>query len=84
MTPNIDDLVKVAPIPRVALRPRESAKSIGVSQGTFDGWIRNGLLPHIRRGAIVLVPMSKLKKFLAKEADRQAADRIVKKEGGDV
>lgn len=33
------------PIPRYALRRDEAAASLGISQGTFDNWIRDGIMP---------------------------------------
>jgi predicted site-specific integrase-resolvase len=63
-------------IPRVALRKHEARLAIGVSAGTLEAWTKAGFIPHIRRGAIVLYPVDKLKKFLAEEADRQATERV--------
>lgn len=61
---------------RVALRPREAAAALGLSERTFRSLLR--ALPHVRVGGAVLIPVEPLKRWLAEhaQAERAAADRI--------
>ena len=49
---------------RIALRPREVARSLGVSLTCVEGWIRSGKLATSRPDRIVLVPLADLLDFL--------------------
>jgi excisionase family DNA binding protein len=53
--------------PRLALTPAEAATALGVSRDFFDDHI----LPElrvIRRGRLVLIPISELERWLEREA----------------
>lgn len=61
---------------RVALRPPEAARALGVSERTLRGLLPE--LPHVRRGAVVLIPVDALRRWLEEQAHagRARADRI--------
>jgi len=61
----------VAPIPRIALRPREAAQALGVSERTLWTWTQAGDVPHVRRGATVLYPVEALRDWLERKAKRE-------------
>jgi len=61
------------PPDRLAMRPREAARSLGISQRTLFTWTRAGLVPHVRVGGVVLFPVDVLRQWLAEQT---------KKEGG--
>ena len=67
-----------AEAPRLALRPREAAKSLGVSERTLWTWTRQGTIPHVRRGKAILYPTATLTRWL----DEQAKAPATTAEGG--
>ena len=54
---------------RLALRPKEAAEALGLSERTFREWLPR--IPHIREGNVVLVPVGPLERWL--DAQAQAA-----------
>lgn len=62
----------------LALRPREAAAALGVSERTLWTWTHRGDVPHIRRGRTILYPMDSLRRWL----DEQAKVKMAMK-GGD-
>ena len=52
--------------PRLALRPRDAARMLGVSPRTLWGWTRDGIVPHVRLGTgkrkIVRIPLPTCKR----------------------
>jgi excisionase family DNA binding protein len=55
-------------IPALALRPKQAAASLGVSERTLWAWTAAGEVPHVRKGKAVLYPVELLQKWLAKKA----------------
>jgi len=53
---------------RLALRPVEAARVLGVSPRTLWSWTRRGLIPYIRVGRVIRYPYSTLREWLAREA----------------
>ena len=49
---------------RLALRPREVARALGVAHRTVESWIAEGRLPAFREGRVVLVGVWDLLGFL--------------------
>ncbi len=75
---------------RLALRPREAAEALGVSERTLRQMLPE--LPHVRVGGVVLLPVDALRGWLLEQAkveQRRAdavADEIVRSvaaSGGD-
>ena len=60
-----------AAVPCLALRAREAAKAIGVSERTLWSWVETGAVPHVRRGRVVLFPVDALRDWLAKQIEAQ-------------
>lgn len=57
-----------AEAPCLALRPREAAKALGVSERTLWTWTREGTIPHLKRGQTVLYPTDALRRWLDEQA----------------
>lgn len=55
-------------IPCLALRPREAAEALGVSERTLWDWTQRGDVPHVRRGKTILYPVDTLRKWLDEQA----------------
>jgi hypothetical protein len=61
------NMVRTSPPPRLALRKTEAALALGVSDETFDRWVR----PHIRvvrLNTIRLYPVAELQRWLDDQA----------------
>ena len=54
--------------PCLALRPREAAKALGVSERTLWDWTQRGDVPHVRRGRTILYPVDVLRRWLDEQA----------------
>jgi excisionase family DNA binding protein len=48
----------------LAMRPREAAKAIGVSERTLWTWTHNNKIPYIRMGKAILYPVDALRRWL--------------------
>ena len=53
---------------RLALRPAEAARLLGVSGRTLWGWTRRGVIPFIRQGRIILYPLAALRAWLEEQS----------------
>lgn|GEM_PF-1007872 len=65
-------------MPCMALRPREAAAAIGVSERTLFTWTKNGDVPHIRIGKTVRYPVDEIRRWMAEKATKSTL-----KEGGE-
>jgi excisionase family DNA binding protein len=52
----------------LALRPREAAKALGVSERTLWGWTHVGTVPHVRIGRTILYPVDALRDWLKQQS----------------
>jgi excisionase family DNA binding protein len=59
--------------PALALRPREAAKALGISERTLWAWTQRGDVPHVRRGKTILYPVGALTRWLDEQAKAKAA-----------
>lgn len=59
----------VQPVPRVALTREEAAAAIGMSLDSFERYAQPWL-PLIRRGRLVLVPVTALQRWADENAER--------------
>lgn len=50
---------------RLALRPKEAAIALGVSERTLRIWMRDEGLPFARVGGVVLIPRGELEHWIA-------------------
>lgn len=60
---------------RLALRPREAAAALGLSERTFRALLPT--LPHVRAGGAVLVPVEALRRWLDEQAKAEG-DRVLR------
>ena len=58
---------------RLALRPKEAAAALGVSDRTLRDWMRNEELPYVQIGRGILIPTSELEGWMRQRLARQAA-----------
>ncbi|MHB8969718.1 MAG: helix-turn-helix domain-containing protein [Pirellulaceae bacterium] len=60
---------------RLALRPKEAAKALGISTRTLWNWTRLGVVPSIRLGQgkrrSTLYPLEALNEWMAMQADKE-------------
>jgi excisionase family DNA binding protein len=54
---------------RIALRPAEAARALGVSERTLRRMLPE--LPHVRRAGAVLLPLEPLRRWLEEQARAQ-------------
>lgn len=59
----------------LALRPRDAARALGISERLLWDWTQTERVPHVRIGGVVLYPVEVLKNWLAAKAS--AADEAV-------
>ncbi len=59
---------------RLALRPGEAARALGVSERKLREMLP--ALPHIRAGGVVLIPVKALEDWLTENLAEKEADRI--------
>jgi len=55
-------------LPPLAMRPRDAARALGISERTLWTWTKVGIVPHVRLGSCVLYPTDLLRDWLAKRA----------------
>jgi excisionase family DNA binding protein len=53
----------------LALRPREAAKALGVSERLLWDWTHHGDIPHVKVGRTILYPVSELQVWLSRQAE---------------
>jgi excisionase family DNA binding protein len=53
----------------LALRPREAAKALGVSERLLWDWTHNGDIPHVRIGRTILYPVHLLRDWLSRQTE---------------
>jgi len=58
---------------RLALRPAEAARILGISARTLWSWTRRGVVPYVHVGRIVRYPRAALEAWLAEQAARHSA-----------
>jgi len=59
---------RAAAQPPLALRPREAAKAIGISERTLWTLTKRGQVPHLRLGRSVLYPVDLLREYLRRQS----------------
>lgn len=50
--------------PSLALRPRDAAKALAVSERLLWEWTHRGDVPHVRNGRTILYPVDALRDWL--------------------
>lgn len=68
----------IAPtLDRLALRPREAAEALGVSERTLRKWMRDEGLPYFRVDGAVRIPVGKLEEWITdRMASQQRCDDV--------
>ena len=61
-------MVKRPPVERLALRPKEAAQALGLSERKLRELVPE--LPHVRRGGVLLFPVEALRRWLEEEAGK--------------
>ena len=63
---------------RIALRPAEVAKSLGISERTLRKWMRDEGLPSFRLGSVLRIRVSDLEKWIDERIEvKQSLDELV-------
>lgn len=75
-----DRIVKNNPsdcgVPRLALRVREAAEAMGICERTLSTWTKAGGIPHVRRGHVILYPVSVIDAWLRSETTPNEPEMI--------
>ena len=56
--------------PRLALRPKEAAKALGIGERLLWSKTNSGEIPHVRIGRAVVYPIHTLREWLANNTSR--------------
>ena len=70
MTEDLDNAkvpVQVADVPRLALRPKEAARALGIGERLLWSKTTSGEIPHLRIGKAVVYPVAALQEWLLQE-----------------
>lgn len=59
-------------VPCLAMRPRQAAAALGISERLLWDWTNRGLVPCVRRGKAILYPVDALRRWLDEQAQLQA------------
>jgi excisionase family DNA binding protein len=63
---------------RLALRPREAAEALGISERTLRKWMRSEGLPHFRLDGAVLIPLTGVRAWIEQRvATSSTSDEMV-------
>lgn len=55
-------------IPTLSLRPRDAAQALGIGERTLWQMTKDGAVPHVRLGKLVVYPVSLLQRWLEEQA----------------
>jgi len=62
---------------RLALRPKEAAETLGISERTLRKWMRDERLPYFRVDGAVCLPTAELERWmLERTGSQQTSDEI--------
>ncbi len=62
---------------RLALRPNEAARALGISERTLRKWRRDEGLPYVHLDGSVLIPVTELERWMAERVrSRHTADQL--------
>jgi hypothetical protein len=56
--------------PRLALRPRDAARSLGIGERLLWSLTNQGIIPHVKLGRATLYPVRELRRWLTEEAGK--------------
>lgn len=55
---------------KLALRPREAAEALGISERTLFSMTKAGEIPHVKRQKMVLYPVAELQQWLSEQVSK--------------
>ena len=64
--------------PCLAMRPREAAAALGISERLLWEWTDRGQVPHIRMGKAILYPVNTLRNWLDQQAQKNPDTNVEK------
>jgi len=67
-TPYLSNVTDPATL-ALALRPRDAAKALGVSERLLWDWTHHGDIPHVRIGRTILYPVDGLRGWLNRQSE---------------
>ena len=71
----INPLAKPDPLtPCLAMRPREAAAALGISERLLWAWTHSGEIPHVRIGKAILYPVDVLRRWLDERAAKMKGE----------
>ncbi|ADB15811.1 DNA binding domain protein, excisionase family [Pirellula staleyi DSM 6068] len=62
---------------KLALRSKEAAKALGISEKTLSKWTKENKIPHLRVNGIVLYPIEALSKWLESSMAQGTTEQVV-------
>ncbi len=65
---------------RLALRPKEAAEALGISQRTLRKWMRDDGLPYLRLDGVVMIPRGQLEAWMAARVDTEYRSTVLAEE----
>jgi len=71
----VDAVGDANPTPRLALRPKEAAKALGIGQRLLWSLTNRGEIPHLRLGRAVVYPTDALRRWLSEQAQQKGGRR---------
>ena len=60
---------------RLALRPKETARALGIGERLLWSLTNRGEIPHVRLGKAIVYPIDELRRYLAEQAQRKGGNR---------
>ena len=60
---------------KLALRPREAARALGLSSRKLWSMTASGEVPHVRLGRAILYPIDSLREWLARQVEGKGGVR---------
>lgn len=63
------------PTPRLALRPKDATKALGIGLRLLWSLTNQNLVPHVRLGRAVVYPVDELRRWLSEQAQKKGGRR---------
>lgn len=60
---------------RLAMRPKEAAKALGIGERLLWSMTNRGEIPHLKLGKAVLYPVLELQRWLSERAQKRGGNR---------
>ncbi|HPM22944.1 MAG TPA: helix-turn-helix domain-containing protein [Phycisphaerae bacterium] len=61
--------------PRLALRPKDATKALGIGPRLLWSMTNRGEIPHVRMGRAVVYPVDELRRWLSEQAQKKGGRR---------